>query len=75
MNPRDIPMNSALRVIAGREGEQDTMLVRLEATGGDPAAFEATVKDVLKLKGAVEVVAPGALPKDGLVIEDTRTYD
>lgn len=63
------------RVVAGREGEQDTMTVRLEASGGDPAAFEASVKDVLKLKGAIEVVAPGALPKDGLVIEDTRSYD
>jgi phenylacetate-CoA ligase len=33
------------------------------------------VADILKLKGAVEVVAPGSLPKDGLVIEDQRSYD
>ena len=63
------------RVIAGREGEQDTMTVQIEATGGDADAFAASVREVLKLKGAVEIVAPGSLPKDGLVIEDTRSYD
>jgi len=29
---------------------------------------------VLKLKGNIEVVAPGSLPNDGKVIEDTRSY-
>ena len=28
-----------------------------------------------KLKGRVELVPPGALPRDGLVIEDARSYD
>ena len=39
------------------------------------AEADVTVAEVLKLKGKVEVVAPGTLPKDGLVIEDQRTYD
>jgi phenylacetate-CoA ligase len=63
------------RVIASREGEMDAMTVRIEAAGGDGADYARTVADVLKLKGAVEVVAPGSLPKDGLVIEDQRSYD
>ncbi|WP_322867816.1 phenylacetate--CoA ligase family protein [Aquicoccus sp. G2-2] len=63
------------RVIAGRMGEMDTMLVRVEATGGDAGAYAKSVAELLKLKGEVEVVAPGSLPKDGLVIEDTRSYD
>ena len=63
------------RVIAGRDGQSDTMTVQIEAAGGDSGAFAASVQDVLKLRGDVEVVAPGALPKDGLVIEDTRSYD
>ncbi|MDA0961432.1 MAG: phenylacetate--CoA ligase family protein [Proteobacteria bacterium] len=63
------------RVIATREGEMDRMIVKLEATGGDAHAFAASVAEVLKLKGAVEIVAPGSLPKDGLVIEDQRRYD
>ncbi len=66
---------SRARVIATREGEMDLMTVRLEATHGDPVAYAASVADVLKLKGAVEVVAPGSLPRDGLVIEDRRKYD
>jgi phenylacetate-CoA ligase len=63
------------RVIAAREGEMDTMTVRIEAEGGDEVAFARSVAEVLKLKGKVEVVAPGALPKDGVVIEDQRTYE
>jgi phenylacetate-CoA ligase len=63
------------RVIATREGEMDAMTVRIEATGGDAGAFARSVADLLKLKGVVEVVAPGSLPKDGLVIEDQRKYD
>lgn len=63
------------RVIAARAGEMDTMTVQIEAQGGDAAAFAASVADVLKLKGTVEIVAPGSLPKDGLVIEDQRSYD
>ncbi|MFW8635976.1 phenylacetate--CoA ligase family protein [Cribrihabitans pelagius] len=63
------------RVIARREGEMDAMTVQIEAEGGDENAYARSVAEVLKLKGAVEVVAPGALPKDGLVIEDQRSYD
>jgi len=62
------------RVIAGRKGEMDTMIVQIEATGGDEEAFAASVADMLKLKGKIEVVAPGTLPNDGKVIEDQRTY-
>ena len=28
-----------------------------------------------KLRGEVELLAPGALPNDGKVIEDARSYD
>ncbi|MEM9270033.1 MAG: phenylacetate--CoA ligase family protein, partial [Pseudomonadota bacterium] len=62
------------RVIAGREGEADTLHVKLEGAG-DAAQAEAAVQDVLKLRGSVEFVGTGALPRDGVVIEDTRTYD
>ncbi len=63
------------RVIASREGEMDVMTVQLEAPGSDGAPYARSVADILKLKGAVQVVAPGSLPKDGLVIEDRRSYD
>ena len=63
------------RVIAGRDGEMDTMTVQIEAAGGDAAVYAKSVSEVLKLKGQIEIVAPGSLPNDGKVIEDTRTYD
>ncbi|KUJ73794.1 AMP-dependent synthetase [Ruegeria marisrubri] len=63
------------RVIATRDGEMDAMTVKIESPGGDKDAYAKSVIEVLKLKGAVEVVAPGTLPKDGLVIEDQRVYD
>lgn len=63
------------RVIATRQGEMDVMTVQVEADGGSAADFSASVVQVLKLKGAVEIVSPGSLPKDGLVIEDQRKYD
>ncbi len=66
---------SKARVIATREGERDIMTVQLEASGGDADAFGASVQDVLKLRGDVQLFAPGSLPKDGLVIEDQRSYD
>ncbi|MEL7395176.1 MAG: phenylacetate--CoA ligase family protein [Pseudomonadota bacterium] len=62
------------RVIATRSGEMDMMRVQLESTGGAADDYAASVVDVLKLKGEVEVVAPGSLPNDGLVIEDQREY-
>ena len=49
--------------------------VQIEANAGDEITFGKSVIEVLKMKGKIEVVAPGALPKDGLVIEDQRSYD
>jgi len=63
------------RVVASRSGEMDVMTVRIEADGGDEITFARSVVDLLKLRGTVDIVAPGTLPKDGLVIEDQRSYD
>jgi phenylacetate-CoA ligase len=35
----------------------------------------ATIRDITKLRGEVEIVAPGSLPNDGKVIDDARAYD
>lgn len=63
------------RVIATRENEQDMMTVHIESASPDADSYATSVSQLLKLKGRIEVVAPGTLPKDGLVIEDQRTYD
>ena len=69
------PEIAKARVIATRAGEMDAMTVQIEAEGGDANAFGASVAAVLKLKGAVEIVAPGSLPNDGKVIDDQRSYN
>ncbi|MBX9591003.1 MAG: AMP-binding protein [Hyphomonadaceae bacterium] len=65
-----------VRLVVGRAGEQDTMTLRAEA-GNDPALkakLAETLQSITKLKGEVEIVAPGSLPNDGKVIADERTY-
>jgi phenylacetate-CoA ligase len=66
---------SRARVIASREGETDVMTVRIEAKDGAADHYADTVTETLKLKGRIEIVAPGSLPNDGKVIEDVRSYD
>jgi len=69
------PEITRARVIAGRDGEADVMRVQVETEASDASAFEKTVAEVMKLRGAVELVAPGSLPNDGKVIDDQRSYD
>jgi phenylacetate-CoA ligase len=67
------PEVTRARVIALREGEMDVMRVQIEG-GSDAAAYEKSVTEVLKMKGAIECVPVGSLPNDGKVIDDQRDY-
>ena len=69
------PEVTKARVVITRAGEQDVMTLKVETPSSDAAAYADTAVNTLKLKAAVELAAPGSLPKDGLVIEDQRTYD
>jgi phenylacetate-CoA ligase len=69
------PQVSRARVIARREGEMDVMIVQVEALGIGVAELSESVAAVLKLRGQVEIVAPGSLPNDGKVIDDQRKYE
>jgi phenylacetate-CoA ligase len=63
-------------VVAGETGD-DRMTLKCEAQdrpAGLAEAVVASIRDVTKLRGEVELVAPGTLPNDGKVIDDTRTY-
>ncbi len=69
------PQLARLRLVVGREAEQDTMTLVAECTLADAAleaAIAASLQSVTKLKGAVKLVALGALPNDGKVIADER---
>ena len=55
-----------------RAGEQDVMTLLAEAETVDAGALANSLQDVTKLRGAVERMAPGQLPRDGKIISDER---
>jgi phenylacetate-CoA ligase len=69
------PELGRLRLVVTREGERDSMTLMAEAAGPDPGlagAVAATLQEVTRLSGQVDLVAPGVLPNDGKVIADER---
>jgi phenylacetate-CoA ligase len=71
------PELKRLRLVVTRVGETDAMTLRAEAPAAPGLAEKvtATLQDVAKLRGSVELVAVGSLPNDGKVIADERKYD
>ncbi|MGB2816518.1 MAG: AMP-binding protein [Burkholderiaceae bacterium] len=66
-----------LRLVVTRVGETDAMTLKAESPASDAGLKQAvgeSLRAVMKLGGSVEFLAPGSLPNDGKVIEDTRTY-
>ena len=63
------------RVVATRVGEADVMTLRVEGAGVNPDGLADMAREVFKLGAAIEVISPGDLPRDGVVIEDLRQYD
>ena len=66
------------RLVVTSAGNQDVMSLCCESEADDPSladAVAATVREVCKLRGEIEIVAPGLLANDGKVIEDARTYE
>jgi phenylacetate-CoA ligase len=63
-------------VIEGETGnEKMTLKCEVKARpGGLADAIVASIRDLTKLRGEVELVEPGTLPNDGKVIEDLRKY-
>jgi phenylacetate-CoA ligase len=72
------PELTRLRLVVTREGEVDAMTLRAEAATQDPALAARvgeTLQAVTKLRGKVDLAAPGSLPNDGKVIADERKVD
>jgi phenylacetate-CoA ligase len=70
-----LPQVARARVVATREDDADVMTVQMETTVTETAPLDLAVREVLKLRGRIEIVAPGSLPNDGKVIDDRRSYD
>ncbi len=58
-------------VVENTDGE-DRMTLHVEDFSGDAGAIEASMRDIMKVRGSV--LAAGSLPNDGKVIADERKY-
>ena len=65
------------RLVVSGEMANDAMALQVEvasASEGLAPKIAEALRDVTKLRGDVQLVAPGSLPNDGKVIEDARSY-
>ena len=65
------------RLVVSGEMANDAMTLRAETQASHDGLLERisdAIRDVTKLRGSVELLAPGSLPNDGRVIEDARSY-
>ncbi|MCU0868285.1 MAG: AMP-binding protein [Burkholderiales bacterium] len=74
------PEIARARLVVTHDAERnDVMTLSVELAGAAPdgldAAVGTSIREVCKLRGDVQIVASGALPNDGKVIEDRRRYD
>jgi phenylacetate-CoA ligase len=72
------PALARARLVIEGEMANDRMTLQAESVSdlADlPAAVASSVRDITKLRCEVQIVAPGAVPNDGKVIEDRRRYD
>ncbi|MDP1739603.1 phenylacetate--CoA ligase family protein [Polaromonas sp.] len=74
---RRFPEVLKARLVVSGEMASDSMTLLVEASAM-PQDLELriseAIRDVTKLRGDVELKAPGSLPNDGKVIEDARSY-
>jgi len=69
------PELGRVRLSVTRQAEQDVMTLAAECATNATSladAVAATLQSVTKLKGRVDLVAPGTLPNDGKIIADER---
>jgi phenylacetate-CoA ligase len=67
------------RLVISHDGQSDVMTLKAEVPAGTDQRLAAHLANslaaVTKLRGFVELVPAGSLPKDGKVIEDVRKYE
>ena len=69
---------SKLRLVVGNVDHKDTIKILVEAQNIDNELEKIIIEEAkaeLKLRAEVEIVSKDTIPNDGLVIEDTRTYE
>ncbi|UFN51098.1 AMP-binding protein [Roseomonas sp. OT10] len=71
---REVPGLRRARLVVTLDGERDAMTLQAEALpdAALAARLEEALRRATRLRGSVELVAPGSLPNDGKVVEDRR---
>ncbi|MEH0167260.1 phenylacetate--CoA ligase family protein [Roseateles microcysteis] len=75
---RRFPEAKRGRLVVEGEMASDRMTLKLEvaeAAEGLATRVTEALRDITKLRGDVQLMAPGSLPNDGRVIEDLRKFD
>ena len=62
-----------IRLTITHDGSQDQMTVQIEGAADAEQIYSDSVRDILKLRGQIKIVAKDSLPNDGMVIDDQRT--
>ena len=67
------------RLVVTGQMAQDELTLKVETQANAGTGLEArlaeSVREVTKLRAAVQILGPGSLPNDGKVIEDARSYE
>jgi len=74
---RRFPQVLRARLVVSGEMGNDQMVLKVETretAAGLAQLLSETMREVTKLRCEVEMLPPGSLPNDGIVIEDARSY-
>ena len=66
------------RLLVDWVDQADAITLQCEVADFDDslgAAIAESIRAICKLRGEVDIVAPGSLPNDGKVIDDIRKYE
>ena len=66
------------RLTVSSRDDRDVLTLACEVEDGGEAmsrAIAESLRSICKVRGEVDLVAPGSLPNDGKVIEDQRSYE
>ena len=77
----NLKIDNVARMIISRSNDKDELLLKVESNLSKSSEIEAIkekisdeIKNVLNLRGTLEIVPVNSLPNDGKVIDDTRNF-
>ena len=77
----NLKIDNAARMIISRSNDKDELLLKVESNLSNSSEIEIIkqkiseeIKNVINLRGTLEIVPVNSLPNDGKVIDDTRNF-